>query len=236
MAALPIFLAVFAGIAFGLLRNGRLGSIARARIRHPEFLLVAIACSLFVGLTDQGPSAAIAIVGLIGGLGFAIVNMHLAGMAIIAIGLIANLTTVALNGAMPVRADALVGAEMITPDEIDRVSLTGAREIETNDTILPVLGDTYPVRWTNQVVSLGDIIMLVGLADVIANLMLTRRRRRLPPSAIPSLEALGWAEDLADSTEAEVDLRDGVDLRASLDVSDQADDPSSSTTAKPVQD
>ena len=58
--------------------------------------------------------------------------------------------------------------------------------------------------------------MMVGLADVVANLMLQRRRRRLHPSALPVLEALGWHEDVdpfADTGVVTIDLRDEIDLR-----------------------
>lgn len=239
---LPILLAVVAGLGVGGLRRGRLRAIARTRVRHPEFLVVAVVGSLVVDATDTGPSGTIALVGLIGALAFAAVNLHLAGMAVVAVGITANLLPVALNGAMPVRPEALVEAEMITVDQLDRVSLSGARELATDDTILAALGDTYPVRWTGQVVSLGDLIMMVGLADVVANLMLQRRRRRLPPSALPSLAALGWVEraPAGAGDRVEIDLRD----RHTIDL--VADDPAepaaapqparSSTSASPVQD
>lgn len=215
MILAPILLAVLAGLVFGFVRRGRLSSIARTRIRNPEFLAVAIGCSLFIDLTETGPSGVIALVGLIGGLAFAMVNVHLVGMMVIAVGITANLLPVALNGAMPVRPEALVEAEMVTIDELPRVSLTGARELSDDATILAALGDTFPVRWTNQVISIGDLIMMVGLADLVANLMLQRRRRRLHPSALPALEALGWQEEIdltSDTGVVTIDLRDGVDL------------------------
>lgn len=213
MELTPILVAVGVGIVVGFLRRGRLASIARTRIRRPEFLLVAIGAGLFVDLSDAGPSAAIALLGLVGGLAFAVVNIHLAGMAVIAIGIVANLVPIALNGAMPVRPEALVEAEMVTTEELPRVTLGGARALSDDATMLAVLGDTFPVRWTNQVVSIGDLIMMVGLADVIANLMRQRRRRRLHPSALPALEALGWHEELDLTAEHDpggstIDLRD----------------------------
>lgn len=216
MTLAPILLAVAAGLIFGLLRRGRLTSIARTRIRHPEFLAVAIGCSLFVDYSDSGPSGVIALVGLVGGLAFAVVNWHLAGMTVVTIGIAANLLPVFLNGHMPVRPESLVEAEMVTVDELPRVTLNGARELSDDSTRLSFLGDTFPVRWTNQVVSVGDLIMMVGLADVVANLMLQRRRRRLHPSALPVLEALGWHEDVdpfADTGVVTIDLRDEIDLR-----------------------
>jgi hypothetical protein len=220
----PILFAVCAGLFFGFLRRGRLASIARTRIRHPEFLAVAIGASLFVDATDAGPSGTIALAGLIGGLAFAVVNLHLTGMAVIAIGITANLLPIALNGAMPVRPEALVEAEMVTADELPRVSLNGARELSDDSTMLAVLGDTFPVRWTNQVVSIGDLIMMVGLADVVANLMRQRRRRRLHPSALPVLEALGWHEEIdltIDTGDTTIDLREVLDLREPVASDDQ---------------
>lgn len=236
---LPILLAVLAGVAFGFLRRGRLGAIARTRVRHPEFLLIAIGASLFVDLVDLESTAmttSIAVIGLLAGVFFAALNIHIVGMAIITIGVALNLLPVAFNGAMPVRPEALVEAEMVTVDELDRVSLNGARELETDDTVLAFLGDTFPVRWTNQVVSIGDIIMIVGLADVVANLMLQRRRRKLPVSALPALEAMGWHEERIDLTGDPVEP---IDLRdpAAVDLRDQVDEnASSSSTTNPVQD
>lgn len=234
MAAAPILLAVVVGLAAGVLRRGRFAAIGRTRLRHPEFLVVAIACGVVVDTFDVEPAGAIAVVGLIGGLAFTGVNIHLTGMAVIGVGLIANLVPVAVNGAMPVRPDALVEAEMVARADLDRVSLTGARELADDDTMLEFLGDTIPVRFTGQVLSIGDLIMIVGLADVVANLMLQRRRRRVPPSAVPSLAALGWHEG-TDGRHV-VDLRTtapAVDLREPVAVG-QA--PSSSSTASPVHD
>ena len=217
--------------------------MARTRLRHPEFLAVAIAGSLFVDVSDAGPSGTIVLVGLIGGLAFAGVNLHLTGMAVIAVGITANLVPVALNGAMPVRPQALVEAEMVTVDELDRVTLNGGRELETDSTLLAILGDTYPVRMTGQVVSLGDLIMMVGLADVITNLMLQRRRRRLPPGALASLASQGWLEDDMidlDANPVPIDLRDDIfaDLRddATIELRGAPQRAASSSNASPLQD
>jgi uncharacterized protein DUF5317 len=243
VATLPILLAIMAGLTVGAARRGRLRAIALTRIRHPEFLAVAIVGSLFVEVSGAGPSGTIALVGLIAGLAFAVVNLHLTGMAIVAVGITANLVPVALNGAMPVRPEALVEAEMITIDELDRVTLDGARELETDSTLLGILGDTYPVRPTGQVVSLGDLIMMVGLADVIANLMLQRRRHRLPPGALATLTSQGWIDDDSidlDANVSQIDLREDVlaDLRhaATIDLVDRPQPASPSSSTSPVHD
>lgn len=242
MTFAPIVLAVVIGLVVGVLRRGRFISIARTRIRHPEFLVVAVVCSVVVDLADIGSPGPIALVGLIGGLAFTGVNVHLIGMAIVAIGLTANLVPVALNGAMPVRPEALVEAEMVTIDELDRVSLTGARELADDSTTLAVLGDTIPVRLTGQVVSIGDLIMMVGLADLVTHLMLQRRRRRVPPSALRSLAALGWHEG-PESEGGIIDLRAPVAVGVPVDLAVGArprglsrQPAAARTTASPVHD
>ena len=241
MAILPILLSLVVGVTAGVLRRGRLDAMARTRVRHLELLAVALGAAFFVEVTDVGPTAAIAVLGLGAGLTFTVVNVHLVGMAIVSIGVCANLSAVALNGAMPVRPEALVEAEMVTVDELDRVTLDGARELSDETTLLPALGDTYPVRWTGQVLSIGDLIMLVGVADVVANLMLQRRRRRLPAGALASLEALGLHEE-PDGT---IELRDPVGPPTVIDLRDTppTDDPAgedqpapASTTASPAHD
>lgn len=216
MAFLPILLAISIGAAIGLYRGGRLSAVARAQLRQPEFLVIALVCSVVVDLTDAGPTVAIAVVGLIAGVFFGIVNAHLTGMIVLTIGIVSNLLPLMLNGAMPVRAEALVEAGMVTAEELPRVSLTGARVLADDSTRLEFLGDTFPIQWTGQVVSIGDLIMMVGLADVVAHLLLKKRRRRVPSSAHPSLAALGWQEsthdfdtiDLRFDPSADIDLRD----------------------------
>ena len=131
------------------------------------------------------------------------------GMAVIGVGIIANLVPIVLNGATPVRAEALVEAGMVETGNLDRVVVSGARAIADEDTRLGWLGDTIPIAVADQVVSFGDLIMLIGVANTIANLMLRRRRRHLPSSALASLEAFGWHE-------TEEKLGSVVDIRTEL--------------------
>lgn len=216
MAFLPILLAIGIGAAIGLYRGGRISALTRAHLRQPEFLVIALVCSVIVDVTDAGPTVAIAVVGLLAGAFFGLVNAHLTGMIVLTIGIVSNLLPLMLNGAMPVRPEALAEAGMVTSEELPRVSLTGARVIADDSTRLEFLGDTFPIQWTGQVVSIGDLIMMVGLANVVTHLLLKKRRRRVPSSAHPSLAALGWQEsthdfdtiDLRLDTSAHIDLRE----------------------------
>jgi hypothetical protein len=224
VAAVPIALAVLVGILAGLLRGGRFVALGRTRIRTAPLLVVAVIVGVLVDVADLPAPGVWAIVGLVAGLGFATRNIHLVGMSIVGLGLALNLVPVAVNGAMPVRADALVEAGMVDAADLERVTLDGAREIAGPDTHLETLGDILPLGLTGQVLSFGDLIMLVGLADVVSNLMLQRRSRRLPAGATAGLAALGWRESA---------VGDGgiIDLEPVPTAQ-----PSSITTASPVHD
>ncbi|MFZ9018021.1 MAG: DUF5317 family protein, partial [Ilumatobacteraceae bacterium] len=75
----------------------------------------------------------LAIGGLVAGLVFTLRNLHLAGMPIVGLGLLANLAPLIVNGVTPVRSAALVEAGMVAEADLDRVILTGPRELTTTD-------------------------------------------------------------------------------------------------------
>ena len=53
-------------------------------------------------------------------LAFTFRNIRLAGMAVVSVGIIANLVPIVLNGATPVRPEALVEAGMVDAADIER--------------------------------------------------------------------------------------------------------------------
>src|SRR5690606_37241575 len=141
---------------------------------------------------------------------FALRNVRTAGMSVLAIGVLANLVPTFVNNGLPVRPEALVVAGIVEPDELDRVEQRGARRLEEPTQQLRFLGDVIPLPETSQVLSFGDLIVLVGLADVTANL--TRmRRRRAATAATPHTDGVlaGDLEDeFADVLGAEDELDD----------------------------
>ena len=223
MAAVPIIVAVVIGIIVGLARGGRVTALARTRLRALPALAVALVANTVVDTVDVSAPGVWAVVGLLAGLVFAVRNLHLVGMVVVAIGLVVNLAPVALNGAMPVRGQALVDAGMVEQHQLELVVLDGARELADDETVLEPLGDIIPIAITGQVMSFGDLIMLVGLADVIANLLLQRPRRRLPKGAARSLAGFGWVE-----TESE---EGGI-----IDLDEGTTQPGDMSSASPVHD
>lgn len=210
MAFAPLVLAIIIGFVVGIARRGRLRAIAGARVVSLPLFVIAVAIGVAVDQLDLPRPGWWALAGLVVAFAFTVRNLMIVGMAVIGVGIIANLVPIAVNGATPVRGDALIEAGMVDADEIERVVLSGPREVADDDTRLGWLGDTIPVAAADQVVSFGDLIILVGVADVIANLMLLRRRRRrLPSSALASLEAFGWHE-------TEEELGSIIDLRTDM--------------------
>ncbi len=235
----PIGIAVILGFIVGRFRRGRVVAIAGTRLRLSWLFAIAVGCGIAVDLVDVPEPGTVALVGLGAGLVFSLRNFQVTGMMVIAIGVATNLLPVALNGATPVRTEALVDAGLVSPADVDRVLLEGARELTTDATYLPWLGDVVPVAVFDQVMSFGDLIILSGLVSVISNLMLRRRTRRVPPSAIPSLEAFGWREfDVGNDTMVEV-VHDLRSLDDSPDPHSAQREPvlaGSSKSASPVQD
>ncbi len=197
VAIAPIVAAVVVGLIIGRLRRGRITSVIRTKLRLQALFLIAFGCGLAVDVIDLPNPGVWAIVGLSAGLVFAVRNLHLVGMVVIAVGITANLLPVAFTGSTPVRSSALVEAGMVAEADLDRVNLSGARSLVDDDSTWVMFGDTIPVAAADQVISFGDLIVLIGLVSVVANLMLQRRPRRVPASALPSLEVFGWRETSA---------------------------------------
>jgi len=201
----PIAIAILIGLVAGALRRGRLASLTRTRLRRPLLLALAVASALGADVLELPYPAVLALAGLLAGIAFAGSNLLIPGMMVVGIGISVNLLPIALNGAMPVRAEALVDAEIVAEADLDRVELRGARELADSETTLEVLGDVIPVPQLDQVMSFGDLIILIGLADVITNLMRVRRPLRLPRGAGASLVAMGW--DMPPGDDIFIDLR-----------------------------
>ncbi|MFQ5557829.1 MAG: DUF5317 family protein [Acidimicrobiales bacterium] len=214
------------GLVVGTVRRGRLSALLSARLRRPMLLVVAVTSAAAVDLLDPPSPVIWAVVGLVAGLAYAASNLLVAGMGVIAIGVATNLVPVALNGSMPVRADALVEAGIVADADLDRVQLRGARELADEHTVLEILGDVIPVPTVGQVVSFGDLIVLVGLADVVANLMRRRRPLRLPRGTVTTLAMLGWDRPITDGTgEVLVVSGERIDLREPIPRSRRARHP-----------
>src|SRR5947209_8006828 len=95
---------------------------------------------------------------------FAVLNARLAGMVLVAAGLLANLVVVGLDSGMPVRgipAGVSFGVLHHGAGPGDR---------------LAGLGDVLHIGFIRETVSAGDVLLAVGVATAVACLTLSKRR------------------------------------------------------------
>lgn len=167
-------IAVAVGLLVGVLLGGRLRHVGRRPLRWWPLLAAGVVLQL--PLLDRVGVAAL-LVSYACLLVFALVNLHLVGMALVAIGIALNALVISVNGGMPVHRGAVVAAAIVERGQVDTVETDSKHHLQEADDRLVVLGDIIPVRPLREVVSFGDVVMAVGVADVLAHLLRRPRRR-----------------------------------------------------------
>ena len=113
---------------------------------------------------------------------FGLKNLQITGMIIMMIGVAMNIAPVVANGSMPVSELALQSVGQV--DDEGNADISGLRESSSTAGRLAAFGDVVPVPVVNSVVSLGDLVMLIALADITSNLWLRTRRRELDDAGV----------------------------------------------------
>lgn len=188
-------LALVVGLALGLAAGGRLRRLGRWPVRGSALLVAGVAAQLLAVLLG-GRAALTALLcgyGLL--LAFALANLSRAGMGLVVLGLGLNALVIAADGGMPVRGRAAVAAGVATPVQVARLAhpgpylrpLAGSRHhlARSSDHLL-ALSDTVPLRPLREVVSFGDLVLALGVADVAVHLVEPRR---------PAHARRRWARD-----------------------------------------
>lgn len=169
---------VVAGLAAGYLTDGRLGRVAEQLLRGLWLLYAAAVVQL---LSHAPPVAQLLsptaqrwlTAGVFAAVGVALlVNipglswLARCGVGVVFAGGALNAAAILPNGHMPVAPAAL---------RDDGVKAIGALDphhaVETSATRLRWLGDIVPVPWLHTVVSVGDIVLMLGIALLVAALM-----------------------------------------------------------------
>ena len=183
-------IAIAVGAVLGLLTGGRPSNIGRRPLQLVSLLVVSVAAQVVAETIDIGDTLALSVVlvSYVGLSAFAVANIRLVGMPVVLVGLLCNLTVIALNGGMPVRASAIVDARVAGADELSTLDFGAKRHLAEGDDRLMVLADIIPVRAIGtgdlrlraEVISFGDLILAFGVADVLFRLLrpLDHRRRR----------------------------------------------------------
>jgi hypothetical protein len=162
-----VAVALAAGLTAGLILGGSFRNLARTRLQGLWLLVGGAGCEFAARWGSGALEAAILIAGYVLLIAFALRNVATAGMVLVAVGLLANLTVICLNGGMPVRG-------------LPATSSYGWRHHgERSNDRLTGLADVVPIPALGETVSAGDIVLCVGVATVVASLM--RRSRRPEP-------------------------------------------------------
>jgi len=177
----------------GLLRTPSGAHALRHHLRGGRLLLagalLTVASAALAGaLSTVVLAAALAVL-----LAAAVANRGLTGVAVMAVGLGLNLAALLVNGGMPVRGSALVQAGVVTSDELHSVVLAASRHLEHDGDPVPVLGDVLPLRVTGEVVSFGDLLIVVGAGDAVWELARRRRKPAYATTMASALQAWGTA-------------------------------------------
>lgn len=190
--------AVAVGVSIAVLTGGTLSRILDARVRWPVLVFVAFAAQLLLGLWSPGDGwpdpvgygifvgAVVALVVFCAG------NLHLTGMSIVLVGAALNLLAMTANGGMPVRL-----ADDAPPDRVEALENSVTHLPEDDADTLAFLGDIIvlpdPV---DRSISFGDLILGVGLVDVLVHAG-RRRTRSAPPPVVTAVAAGDASGDAA---------------------------------------
>jgi Family of unknown function (DUF5317) len=157
-------LAVVMGIAAGLFARGSLRNLINARFRN-VVLLGIYAAGMIAARFELRWSFAMMLVGMLAFVAFAFRNaLPVPGMAVVGFGLLLNLAVTANNGGMPYRPSAVVSAGAVSSKSADLVPKDGVMQhAERPSDQLMILADVIPLRPLREVVSIGDVLVALGL-------------------------------------------------------------------------
>ncbi|TMK18503.1 MAG: hypothetical protein E6G68_07120 [Actinobacteria bacterium] len=184
-----LVVAVALGIAIGLARGGSFRNLSEAELRAVPLVFIGVLLQVGSSFAEHGGlhwlPLALVLASFACVAGFAALNFHLPGMALVAIGALCNLLVISSNGGMPVSLRALDKAGIGNPfTGAGAADVKGAHHILRPGTHLRFLADVIPITVTANVVSVGDIVIWAGLLLLVAELMVGpkgKRRRGAAP-------------------------------------------------------
>ena len=167
--SLSLVIVVIAALVLGLTRGGSLQALADTRVRWLVLLFEGLAVQVLFdvwdppGLTSSG-ALAVLVVSNSAVACFVLLNVRIPGMLIIGVGLALNTLVIAANEAMPVSASASSTAGIEAPSAIDDDL---KHERLDDETLLAPLGDVFPVPGLKEVLSLGDLVLALGMGRLV---------------------------------------------------------------------
>ncbi len=167
------------GLVVGAARGGHLDGLISARPRWWGLIAAGFALHALAESFDLPLAVSLSIIGMFALMvGLAANVPTIAGAGVTAVGVAMNLVPLALNGAVPVRFEALTEAGIVD-ESTARAQVTSVGhllELETSTTRLGGLGDVIPIPFLSSVISIGDLVTFAGVIVMVAGLMAARRR------------------------------------------------------------
>lgn len=201
LAWIPIALAVLAGVGIGLVSGGQMGNLTRWRPDRWQLGVVGLALQVVIRVTSMGGWFAVLVEIISAGLliSFCVLNIRVGGMILIVIGLSMNLIPVVVNWGMPVSRSAVISAGLVEGGSLEETEITGPRHLADEGDHLIFLSEAIPIPPTSQVISVGDVVLLIGFALTISALLrnrfLSSGSRRGSRGGIPYEEAIASLGD-----------------------------------------
>jgi hypothetical protein len=196
--------ALVGAVAVGYALNGTWAGLTTVRLRWRRMVVAAVLAQTggaavgLLGVTDPRRGYVIGLaLSAVCAAAFCLGNLHVPGVPLVTLGLVANALVVAVNGAMPVSIVAALHAGV--PINEIAAGRDARHDIAGVGTSLRPLGDVVPVPlpWRAEVVSPGDVLVAAGLAELVVMGML-RRRPRAVTSAV-----MGWSKPVKESSDGE---------------------------------
>lgn len=176
-----VFDGIIISFIVGFFRKGNLRALSQLKLKwgwvFPLLLVVQLAVFMFqndfkfLGQVSGSIYILVYIIGLL----FLFLNRNNPGFLLILIGVFLNFLVMVINGGrMPVSLDA---ASVLEPGYVEALkqSLYAKHQMLTDSTKLGFLGDIIPLSKPyprTQIISIGDVIMNIGIFIFIQYLML----------------------------------------------------------------
>lgn len=173
---LVFVLPVLAGAAGALLRGGDFSPRSELRLRRPAIIVLGLATQAsLVHVAPRWRLPLLLLTTAVAGAWIALNVVHRSrgmqvALAVVAAGWALNVAVIAPNGGMPVSARALEGIGVPTGYDVREGHFSKHRFIDPS-TRLGWLGDTIAVPPLRAVISIGDIVLAVGIATLTAMVM-----------------------------------------------------------------
>lgn len=166
-----LVMVLFLSMAIAVLRGGRLSNLGDIHLRLWWLLPLGFALQFaarYVPDDRSGLGVALILVSYAPLVILVLLNRDRPGLWLAGIGVLMNFTVILINGGMPVLSEAAEVASGFAPG--DPIIAESYKHVVLNrDSILPFLADVIPIRIAKygQVLSLGDILLAVGLGRFI---------------------------------------------------------------------